>query len=117
MTARASQEFDVRHFCEKVGELLCTGSTKLEDMAAELNMSPRTLQRRLAKLGTTHSELVIKAKMVRACQLLSQPNLKIQEIALETGFRSTSSFSRAFQRWSGIPPSEFRKTVKSEIYS
>jgi len=77
-------------------------------VAAELEVSPRTLQRRLAGNGMTHSQLVNQVRLSRACQLLARRDLQISDISRETGFATPSGFSRAFQAWMGASPRAFR---------
>jgi AraC-like DNA-binding protein len=92
-----------------VAQLLPAGHPSLALVAAQLDLSPRTLQRRLAENDLTHSQLVYQTRITKACQRLSQPNVQIREIARETGFASPSAFSRAFHSWTGTTPRAFRK--------
>lgn len=92
--------------------LLPTGHPTLKLVARQLNISPRTLQRHLAKQGLTHSRLVYQMRITRACQQLSQPNVQISEIASEIGFATPSAFSHAFQSWTGASPRSFRKGIQ-----
>jgi AraC-like DNA-binding protein len=92
-----------------IAHLLPAGHPSLMLVAEQLNISPRTLQRRLAENNLTHSQLVYQARITKACQRLSQPDVHISVIARETGFASPSSFSRAFQSWMGTSPRAFRK--------
>jgi len=101
-----TQIFEVRSV---IARLLPTGHPTLELVAKQLDISPRTLQRHLAKQGLTHSKLVYQVRITRACQQLSQSNLQISEIASEIGFASPSAFSHAFQSWTGTSPRSFRK--------
>jgi len=77
-------------------------------VAEQLDISPRTLQRRLADYDLTHSQLVKQTRITKACQLLAQQDLHISDIALETGFATPSGFSRSFQSWTGSSPRTFR---------
>lgn len=88
--------------------LLPDGHPTLVMVAQQLGISPRTLQRRLTDSHLTHSQLVNQARIAKACQLLSQQDLHIRDIARETGFATPSAFSRAFQTWTGKSPREFR---------
>jgi transcriptional regulator GlxA family with amidase domain len=91
--------------------LLVSGQFRLEDVARAVDLSPRSVQRRLAALGTSHSTLLNRIRMIRACQLLSGSSTEIQQIAIDVGFRSPSTFSRAFQRWAGVSPREYRNSL------
>jgi AraC-like DNA-binding protein len=92
-----------------IAQLLPGGHPTLVMVAEQLDTSPRTLQRRLAESGLTHSQLVHQARLGRAMQLLTQQNLHISEIARETGFATPAGFSRAFQSWTGTSPRSFRQ--------
>jgi len=94
-----------------IARLLPTGHPTLQLVARHLKISPRTLQRHLAKLGLTHSKLVYQVQITRACQQLSQSDVKISEIAREVGFATPSAFSHAFQSWTGTSPRNFRKGI------
>ena len=91
-----------------IAGLLPAGHPTLAEVAEQLDVSPRTLQRRLADNDLTHSQLVKQTRLTKACQLLAQQDVRICEIALETGFASPSAFSRAFQSWTGSSPRTFR---------
>jgi AraC-like DNA-binding protein len=89
--------------------LLPAGQLTLDLVAAELDVSPRTLQRRLADNDLTLTQLVNQTRIAKACQRLAQQDVHISEIARETGFATPSAFSRAFQSWTGTSPRTFRK--------
>jgi AraC-like DNA-binding protein len=70
--------------------------------------SVRSLQRRLLAEGYTYSSLVEQIRFTKAASLLRDPHAKIIDIALDLGYQNPGSFSRAFRRWSGFSPQEFR---------
>jgi AraC-like DNA-binding protein len=80
----------------------------LPDAAKRLSMSPRTLKRRLAEQGTTFSELGDHARRQKALVLLSDRRLTLDAIAEALGYSDTANFTRAFRRWTGMPPGEAR---------
>ncbi len=82
--------------------------TSLEAVASELSMQPRTLNRRLQAEGKSYRELVNEARFEVARQLLAGTRMDITDIALALGYAAPSAFTHAFQRWSGVPPSEWR---------
>lgn len=82
-------------------------------VAELLALSERTLHRRLAEEGTRFSALVDDARYRRARRLLADRGQSVEEIAYATGFAETSSFSRAFKRWSGKGALEYRKSLGS----
>jgi AraC-like DNA-binding protein len=91
-----------------VDELLAAGSTGLAEIARVLAVSSRTLQSRLEAEGTTFAALADAARRERAMALLSQPDLPVTAIAARVGFATPSAFTRAFRRWTGKSPSEYR---------
>ncbi|MGF1700434.1 AraC family transcriptional regulator [Photobacterium makurazakiensis] len=76
-----------------------------QNIAAKMLISIRTLNRRLADVGTSYRGVVEKYKLEKALQLLNQPNVNMTEIAFQLGFSDLSTFSRAFKRWTGSSPS------------
>lgn len=77
-------------------------------MASELSMHPRTLNRRLQAEGNSFRDLMNEARFEVARQLLAGTRMDITEIAFSLGYADPSSFTHAFQRWSGAAPSEWR---------
>ena len=95
-----------------IAGLLPSGHPGLHVVANQLGVSPRTLQRRLAENDLTHSRLVHQTRVTKACQRLAKQDVHISDIARETGFATPSSFSRAFQSWTGTSPRTFRKGLQ-----
>lgn len=91
-----------------VGTGLATGKLTIDYCAAQLGISRRTLQRRLDEHSVTFSSFVNEYRLELAKRLLGDNNLAIAEIAVRLGYSSTSNFGRAFQRSTGITPSQFR---------
>lgn len=79
---------------------------KLEEVAAKLNMSARTLQRKLKEEQQTYQQLLEEYQVETATHLLARPNTQVQEVAFMLGFTSLQSFSRAFKRKTGISPTQ-----------
>ncbi|QQE67509.1 hypothetical protein GFS31_42220 (plasmid) [Leptolyngbya sp. BL0902] len=77
-------------------------------VAAASGLSVRTLQRILAEAGLTYSKLVDRVRFNRAIALLQQPEVKLLDIAGELGYTDPANFTRAFKRWAGISPREYR---------
>jgi AraC-like DNA-binding protein len=73
------------------------------------DMNIRTLQRRLGQSNTSYSEILDEARFLRARYLLEHSDEKLMEISLMLGYENASTFSRAFKRWAGVSPREFRK--------
>ncbi|MCO5399362.1 AraC family transcriptional regulator [Ralstonia soli] len=103
--ARAGAAATVRQYLNAAPGSL---SSTLEDMARMMNLSPRTLKRRLQEEGTTYTALQADARGSVAKELLLDRNLTLAEIAARLGFSDLSTFSQAFKRWTGMAPSVFR---------
>jgi AraC-like DNA-binding protein len=79
-----------------------------EEIAEQLYMSARTLQRKLGDSGTTYKELLDETRRALALAYLSAPQHSVNEITYLLGFSSGSCFTRAFRRWTGQSPSDWR---------
>lgn len=79
-------------------------------IAKRLNMSERTLQRRLTEVGQTISAVIDEAKHEEAIRLLSLGKFSLTQIATHLRYADQASFSRAFKRWSGQTPVDWKKT-------
>lgn len=97
-----------RNVVERIAEVLSDGPPAITEIASDLAMSPRTLQRRLAAAGCTFQELVEKARHELSTSLLTDTHYSLTEVAFLTGFSEQSAFSRAFKRWSGMTPGSYR---------
>lgn len=82
--------------------------TEAAEMARRLRMSVRTLNRLLAAEGTTFRALSARTRCEVAERRLSNPSTSIAEVAFLLGFSELSAFCRAFKRWTGLTPGEFR---------
>jgi AraC-like DNA-binding protein len=78
-------------------------------MAGRLNMSGRTLQRRLSDQGLSFHGLVDECRRQLAERLLSQTRHSLSEVPFLTGFSEQSAFTRAFRRWAGTTPGSYRR--------
>ncbi|TCA59058.1 AraC family transcriptional regulator [Rhizobium pisi] len=88
---------------------LASGRPELCDVAFDLGMSERTLQRRITDEGSTFRELLVEARQELGRQLLSDPSAEIDEVACLLGYQDTSSFYRAFRDWEGVTPKQWRE--------
>jgi len=73
-------------------------------------MSFRTLQRHLARAGTSWTQLLDRARFIKASQLLKE-NMTLTEVARQVGYGHISTFSKAFRQLAGVSPSEYRKLL------
>ena len=81
---------------------------RLEDVAVELRVSTRTLQRRLLAERITFQNVVEEARRELAQHYLLQSSLELNETAYLLGYEDPNSFFRAFHRWEGTSPGEWR---------
>jgi AraC-like DNA-binding protein len=88
------------------------GQPALGAIATKLAVSPRTLQRRLREEGTSYGELLDLLRREFATRLLRERKLAVYEIAFLLGYAEPSTFHRAFRRWTGRSPQQFRKGAR-----
>ena len=81
----------------------------IENVAERLCMSDRTLKRQLAAENTSFSNIVDEVRYRHATSLLSRTDYSLEQIADQLGYSDVANFSRAFKRWSGRSPSNWRK--------
>ena len=92
-------------------EDLPSGAPSEEEIARRLFVSSRTLQRRLREESTNFRTLVLEVRRELAEKYISDKSLPLAEISYLLGFSDTSSFSRAFKRWTGDAPAVFRSSL------
>jgi len=81
----------------------------LDDIARRLASSRRQLQRAFAEVGrTTFREHLARVRMTRAAELLAAGSLPVREVASRVGYRQPAQFAKAFRRYQGVAPSDFR---------
>ncbi|WP_251978631.1 AraC-like transcriptional regulator QhpR [Salinicola avicenniae] len=98
----------IDHVRDQVRQTLSNEEPTLESVAHRLDLSSWTLQRRLHHEGASFSGLIDGVRREMADHYLRQPHLSISEIALLLGFSEASAFSRAFRRWQGVSPRQWR---------
>lgn len=84
------------------------GVPSAEDIAHGLNLSLRSLQRHLADEGCRYDSLLDECRQNLALSYLRDPHSSLSEIGYRLGFADASSFNRAFKRWTGLSPGQFR---------
>lgn len=89
-------------------EQLPHGEPSQEKIAHSLNMSLRNLQRKLSEEQSSYKEILNQTRKDLAKSYMADSSYSISEIAYLLGFADTSSFTRAFKRWTGKAPSDFR---------
>jgi len=90
-------------------ELLPGGQPTQKDIASSLNLSVRNLQRRLRAEGISFKLLLDETRKDLATQYIRDSHRRIGEITYLLGFSEPSNFTRAFRRWTGASPNEFRQ--------
>jgi AraC-like DNA-binding protein len=93
-------------------EALPDGAPSKEAIARKVAMSPRNLQRHLAHEGTSFKTLLNDARVHLARNYIEEGRLSVTEIAFVLGFADTSTFSRAFKRWTGMSPKHFAERAR-----
>ena len=88
-------------------------SVTIDSVAREMNVTSRTLQRRLRKHGCSFQHLLDEARRQLAEKYLKVGNKPIDEIGYLLGYSETTSFARAFRRWTGNSPAQYVKRSKS----
>jgi AraC-like DNA-binding protein len=88
---------------------LPSGNVTDDSISEAVYTSKRTLQRKLNEQGTTFKTILTEVRKDLACKYIYDRKLTLTEISFMLGFSEMSSFSRAFKRWTGESPKEFRK--------
>jgi len=88
--------------------LLAGQRPTIQEVAQELNLSARTLQRRLTEAGVTFQQVLEEARRELARHYLLQSSLELNETAYLLGYESANSFFRAFHHWEGTSPGQWR---------
>ncbi|MDF1764450.1 MAG: helix-turn-helix domain-containing protein [Oleibacter sp.] len=86
-----------------------------ENSARLLEINVRNLQRRLRALGTTYRQLLDEIRYERAIELIHKPNIPLYEIAYRLCFSEPSAFYKAFRRWTGAKPGDYRRAHNKKI--
>ncbi|PWN07389.1 AraC family transcriptional regulator [Rhodohalobacter mucosus] len=91
-----------------IRDALPSGIPFAADIGRHLGMSTRTFSRRLSEKGTTYRQLVQDTQQKVSINLLKNSSESVSEVAFQTGFSEQSAFNRAFKRWTGKAPLEYR---------
>ena len=93
----------------KLIEHLPRGHVSEAEIASSINVSQRSLQRKLSEQGMTFTQLVDSTRRELGLQYVRDPQYSFNEIGFLLGFSEPANFSRAFKRWYGKTPSQFRQ--------
>lgn len=87
------------------------GELKIRTVASDMNISPRTLQRRLAEHKSSFTAEVKKTRSELAERYLADKTLSITDVAFLLGFNDQGAFSNAFKQWHGVSPSKYQQSL------
>jgi AraC-like DNA-binding protein len=88
------------------------GLRSIDEVARALRLSTRTLKRKLAVGGASFSTLVEREREERSLELLGAAELTLEEVAQRLGYSSVPNFARAFRRWRGESPAQYRRAAR-----
>lgn len=91
-----------------IREALQQGEPNIERLSMRLQMSGRTLQRRLSELSTSFQDVLDGVRFDLARAFLREDRLDVSQVAYLLGYSELRAFDRAFKRWSGVTPGEYR---------
>ncbi|SNS69383.1 transcriptional regulator, AraC family [Pseudomonas japonica] len=86
----------------------------IDAVAATLNMSTRTLHRRLSEHQRTYQSVLDEVRCALAIEFLQQSDMPMDDLAAQVGFSDAANFRKAFRKWTGQSPGDFRKKVRGE---
>lgn len=84
-----------------------------DELAQEMSMTPATMRRRLHEEGESYQSIKDQLRRDLAISYLSHSSRSVMDIAVELGFSERSAFHRAFRKWTGASPGEFRRTLQT----
>ena len=92
-----------------IATLLAEGSPPIECAAEIAGLHVRALQRQLEHEGVSYKGLIDEARFDAATALLGEPDATVTEIAYDLGYTDAANFTRAFRRWAGVSPRQYRR--------
>lgn len=107
-TTAPSSDFS-RSLQQLLQSFLRDGYPDISRAAEAAGLSVRSFQRRLADDHLNYSQMVEKVRFDQAIQLLNDSSIQLADIAWELGYNDAANFTRAFKRWTGVSPREFRR--------
>ncbi len=87
----------------------------MEEISNQLNISPRTLARKLNAIETNFNDIIAEEKRKRSLTLLKSGQYSIDEVAYMLDYKHPSNFSAAFKRWTGLSPTEYREQYSKDL--
>ena len=98
----------VREVRRLIVERLPRGSANIDAIADELNMGSKTLERRLAGRSQSFSALLDETRCKAAKHYLEETDMRLSQVAYMAGYTEAAALVRAFKRWTGATPMQFR---------
>nr|MBV6630164.1 AraC family transcriptional regulator ligand-binding domain-containing protein [Oceanococcus sp. HetDA_MAG_MS8] len=105
---------DLARLKKFIADRLVSGVPNIESVAEDLGVSARTVQRQLDDLQTSYRSLLEQVRTDLARKHMANSDLSLLDVAIMLGFSEQSAFQRAFKRWFGCTPGEYRKQLKIE---
>lgn len=97
---------------QRISARLGQGAVKLADVARDLNLSTRTLQRRLMDAGVAYQALLDATRHELACHYLATSAMPIAEVGFLLGYQEPTAFHHAFKQWQGQGPGQYRAQAR-----
>ncbi len=97
---------------QRISARLGQGAVKLADVADDLHLSTRTLQRRLMDAGVAYQALLDATRHELACHYLAHSDMPITEVGYLLGYQEPSAFHHAFKQWQGVGPGQYRAMAR-----
>ncbi len=127
ITAQVCQQFCDVVMAERPGETdlvrkirtACLNSARrcptAEETAEQLGLSLRTLHRRLAADGLSYKQILDNMRRTVAIEFLKNTHLQIEQVAERVGFSDAASFRKAFRKWTGSSPTDYRRSPSPQL--
>ena len=113
LNARDSHRDLVWQLKSSLPEALRRQAYRIEEVAGQLNMSARTLQRKLKESDCSYQQLLDDVRKQLAEFYLAEAKISMSEIAFIVGYQEQSSFNHAFKSWTGLSPTAYREQKRS----
>lgn len=112
LAERSDEDDLVEQVSNFIAKSLSTQVPSLAEVAEALRLPSWTLQRRLRDNNLVYTQLVTDTRQQLAESYLMNTQMPLTEVAFLLGYSDLSAFSRAFRRWKGVPPVEFRRVAE-----
>ncbi len=106
---------DIEKIKWHVGELMLSSAPRRETIASRLQISTRTLDRRLEEAGISWQEMLDSLRLKAALKYLSDPEITIREISEKLGFSEIRTFQKKFKIWTGLTPTDYRQNIEKTL--